>query len=138
VQEPAQVQTADLVALDLMRTSKYTIAIQLLPHDNDPAGRLCTIGVQLDKQAPSIIAIRGDELGILPAPIWQLMEAQAQIAATKPATAKKQVEVPPPLTAKPKPEPPKKAAPAAKPTPAPAPAPVAAAPQDDIYSLFDL
>jgi hypothetical protein len=145
-EKAAPVQTADIVALDLMRSSQYTLVIQLLPHDNDPAGRLCTIGVQLDKQAPSIIAIRGDELGTLPAPIWQLMEAQAQIAATLPA--KKKATMPEPKTVSKQ-----SLTPAVKPAPAPAPAPVAPAqkapvaqkapappqqPLDDIYSLFDL
>lgn len=144
-EEPAQasVMTADLVALDLMRASQYTIVIRLLPHDNDPAGRLCTLGVQLDKQAPSITVIRGNDLGVLPDPIWQLMQAQAQLAATKPdATAKKKAEIPPPLTTRTvKPAPAAKTAPVPAPTAAPAkqaPAPVAAQAQNDIYSLFDL
>lgn len=134
-EEPALAQTDNQIdVIDLMRASKFTIAIQLLPHDGNPAGRLCTIGVQLDKQAPSITAIRGEDFGVMPSPIWELMEAQAQLAATKPAAGKKQAEVPPPMTTKSKPA----SAPVKAAQPAPTASVAAAAPQDDIYSLFDL
>lgn len=138
---PVQVQTADIVALDLMRTSKFTIIIQLFPFD-DAAARPCLIGVQLDKQAPTIVDIRVNELGVLVAKAWQLMEVQAQIAATttkkKPAPAPA-ASKPAPVqqaTSKPPAAPPKPAPVAS--TPAPVATPKAQEPQDDIYSLFDL
>lgn len=71
--------------MDILLKSKVTIVIQLFPAtpDGEAEGRPGLLGVQLDKNAPSLVSLTGGELTPLPDVVWKLAQAQAAIIAAK-------------------------------------------------------